>query len=212
MLRLSSSIDDCRCRSSRPAIGHPTEHKLWTIKTDALTLTYMPSGDGHFTPDNLSITLVVDGKAVTWHPGLDDPENLLGTTRTLDGALGSKTQRADRPGPCFALRLGAGRRLHAPALRLRRLPLPRGREEPVAVGHGAARRRKPGSMRLVLLRLRPRLPQSARRLRARGRPHSAAAALRLRRVVVALLGLQRPGTRRAGARVSTRTIRRSTCS
>ena len=63
-----------------------------TIRTDALTLTYAPTGDGHFTADDLSITLTVDGKQVTWHPGMPNPENLLGTTRTLDGAYGSNTR------------------------------------------------------------------------------------------------------------------------
>ena len=63
-----------------------------TIKTSDLTLTYSPAGDGKFTAKNLSITLTVDGKPVTWHPGMADPENLEGTTRTLDGALGSKTK------------------------------------------------------------------------------------------------------------------------
>ncbi len=29
---------------------------------DVLTLSYVPTGDGHFTADNLSITLTVDGK------------------------------------------------------------------------------------------------------------------------------------------------------
>ena len=63
-----------------------------TITTDALTLTYTPTGDGHFTPANLSIALSVNGKPVIWHPGMTDPANLQGTTRTLDGALGSKTR------------------------------------------------------------------------------------------------------------------------
>ena len=65
------------------------DHKL-TIKTSALTLKYDGTGgkEGQFTPDNLAIELAVDGKPVTWHPGLTDPENLQGTTRTLDGALG----------------------------------------------------------------------------------------------------------------------------
>ena len=64
-----------------------------TVRTSALTLIYTPTGDGHFTPDNLSITVKdVDGKQVTWHPGMPNPENLLGTTRTLDGAYGSKTR------------------------------------------------------------------------------------------------------------------------
>ena len=66
--------------------------KTLTIRTSALTLTYTLAGDGRFTADNLSIVLAVDEKLVAWHPGLEDPENLQGTTRTLDGALGSKTQ------------------------------------------------------------------------------------------------------------------------
>jgi alpha-glucosidase len=69
----------------------PNPPATLTIKTDALTLTYTPSPNGRFTPDNLSIKLTVDGKPVVWHPGLVDPDNLQGTTRTLDGALGSKT-------------------------------------------------------------------------------------------------------------------------
>jgi alpha-glucosidase (family GH31 glycosyl hydrolase) len=63
-----------------------------TLKTSALTLTYTPSADGRFTPEDLQIQLAVEGKPVTWHPEMDDPENLQGTTRTLDGALGGKTQ------------------------------------------------------------------------------------------------------------------------
>jgi hypothetical protein len=73
------------------------EHRL-TVKTDALTLTYSPSDDGQFTPENLAITLNVDGNPVTWHSGDKDPENLQGTTRTLDGALGSKTKEPIGPG------------------------------------------------------------------------------------------------------------------
>jgi alpha-glucosidase len=66
-----------------------------TIKTSALTLTYASGADGRFTQDNLSIELTAEltagGKPVVWHPGLADPGNLQGTTRTLDEALGSKT-------------------------------------------------------------------------------------------------------------------------
>jgi alpha-glucosidase (family GH31 glycosyl hydrolase) len=68
------------------------------LKTSALMVRYTPSGDGRFTAENLSIELTVDGKQVTWHPGLADPENLQGTTRTLDGALGSKTREPIEPG------------------------------------------------------------------------------------------------------------------
>ncbi len=64
-----------------------------TLKTSALTLTYDgSSADGRFTPENLRIELTLDGKQVTWHPGVTDSENLQGTTRTLDGARGNKTR------------------------------------------------------------------------------------------------------------------------
>ena len=66
-------------------------HSL-TIQTSALTLTWNAQADGRFTPDDLSIRLTVAGHAVTWHPGMEDSRNLEGTTRTLDGALGSKTR------------------------------------------------------------------------------------------------------------------------
>ena len=73
--------------------GHVLE-----ISTAALMLTYTPGAQGRFTKDNLSIELTVDGKPVVWHPGSADAENLLGTTRTLDGALGSKTGAPIEPG------------------------------------------------------------------------------------------------------------------
>jgi hypothetical protein len=72
--------------------GGPANGGIHTLRTDALTLTYKPTGDGHFTANNLSITFTVDGRPVTWHPGLEDPENLQGTTRTLDTARGSRTE------------------------------------------------------------------------------------------------------------------------
>jgi len=73
-------------------------HSEVTLSTDALTLTYATRGDGHFTAENLSTELTVDGKNVVWHPGDKDPENLMGTTRTLDEARGSKTQQPMEPG------------------------------------------------------------------------------------------------------------------
>jgi alpha-glucosidase (family GH31 glycosyl hydrolase) len=78
------------------------DDQILVIKTSALTLTYhsvsTPGVDNRFTPDNLSISLIVDGKPVVWHPGLADPENLFGTTRTLDGARGSNTRESIEPG------------------------------------------------------------------------------------------------------------------
>ncbi|HEV2215591.1 MAG TPA: TIM-barrel domain-containing protein [Terracidiphilus sp.] len=74
-------------------IGMNASQQL-TLKTSALTLLYSPTGDGQFNANDLSITQTVEGKAVTWHPGMTNPENLQGTTRTLDGALGSRTKEA----------------------------------------------------------------------------------------------------------------------
>ena len=77
------------------------KHNL-TIKTSALVLTYnsitTTGADNRFTPENLKIELTVDGKPVVWHFGDKDPDNLQGTTRTLDGALGSKTREPIEPG------------------------------------------------------------------------------------------------------------------
>ncbi len=79
---------------SEAANGAPMNEpiKTLTIKTSALTLTYTPTKDGRFTPEDLTIELTVDGKPVIWHPGQADDQNLQGTTRTLDGALGEKTR------------------------------------------------------------------------------------------------------------------------
>ena len=81
----------------------PKFTKLWVtmgksselvLKTDSLLVEYRPtlSPDGSFTSQSLNVTLTVDGKPVTWHPGIVDQENLQGTTRTLDGARGDKTR------------------------------------------------------------------------------------------------------------------------
>ena len=52
------------------------------IKTAALTLEYR--GGGKFVRNNLSLSFKMGKKTVSWHPGMDDGGNLLGTTRTLD--------------------------------------------------------------------------------------------------------------------------------
>src|SRR5208283_4409246 len=70
-----------------------------SIDTGKLLLRYDGSkDDGKFTADDLSIALTVDGKPVTWHPGMPDTGNLMGATRTLDGALGDKTKEPIEPG------------------------------------------------------------------------------------------------------------------
>jgi alpha-glucosidase len=70
-----------------------------TIRTSALELKYISMwGDKGFDPHNLFIKITVDGKDVVWHPGDTDPDNLQGTTRTLDGARGDKTREPIEPG------------------------------------------------------------------------------------------------------------------
>ena len=71
-----------------------------TIKTDALTLWYTPgaSANGKFDEKSLQVGFALNGKEVTWHPGMPDTGNLQGTTRTLDGALGGKTKEPMDPG------------------------------------------------------------------------------------------------------------------
>ena len=56
-----------------------------TIRTSAVTLTYK---GGKFAEDNLSVSFKLNGKTVTWHPGLEATGNLMGTARTLDGCTG----------------------------------------------------------------------------------------------------------------------------
>ncbi len=62
-----------------------------TITTDALTLTYTKGAK--FDATTLRATFRLNGKQVLWNPDTKDTENLMGTTRTLDGADGSKPAR-----------------------------------------------------------------------------------------------------------------------
>lgn len=59
-----------------------------TITTPALTLTYLKNGK--FSDKNLKAVFTLNGREVVWTPSMENPQNLLGTTRTLDGADGSK--------------------------------------------------------------------------------------------------------------------------
>ncbi|MDE6040999.1 MAG: DUF4968 domain-containing protein, partial [Muribaculaceae bacterium] len=54
-----------------------------TISTPKLTLNYVKS-KGPFTAENLTITSGPGMKAFSWHPGMEQKENLMGTTETLD--------------------------------------------------------------------------------------------------------------------------------
>jgi len=81
-------------------ISSAGDRQTLTIETDALKLIYTPaaSGDGKFSADSLEIDFTLNGGPVVWHPGMPDTANLLGTTRTLDGAEGDKTKEPIGPG------------------------------------------------------------------------------------------------------------------
>ena len=74
------------------------------IKTESLTLNYVLTDSetveqSAFGPDNLHLMVKLgDGRQATWKPGQTDPDNLQGTTRTLDGAMGSQTKEPIEPG------------------------------------------------------------------------------------------------------------------
>lgn len=59
------------------------------ITTDHLKLTYNAEHGGPFDADNLRVQVNVNGKVVTWTPGMPDTGNLHGTVRTLDGVDGA---------------------------------------------------------------------------------------------------------------------------
>jgi alpha-glucosidase (family GH31 glycosyl hydrolase) len=87
-----------------PAFKSMRKGKTLIIETTALRLRYTPQGNGNsrFDPTNLAITLTdfhaSDAATITWHPGLPDTGNLQGTTRTLDGVQGDKTNEPIEPG------------------------------------------------------------------------------------------------------------------
>lgn len=65
------------------------EETGWTIlETRKLVLRYKKGG-GQLGADNLQVIFDINGKSVTWHPGIEDKGNLGGTIRTLDGVKGS---------------------------------------------------------------------------------------------------------------------------
>lgn len=74
-----------------PEFTHSIDNGWLTIKTAELTLRWRigQGSSGAFSPDNLSIRFRLNDREVTWHPGMDNPGNLRGTTRTLDGVSGS---------------------------------------------------------------------------------------------------------------------------
>ena len=126
--------------------------KTIAIKTSALTLNYSPSGDGKFTAEQ------------SLHPTYGRRQTRHMASRSIRSRKPARhyahprrrprfqDEGAHRTGPRLSFWMGTRRRLHSPTLRLRRLSLPRGRKESVALGHRTPRRRPPGP---VFLRVRP---------------------------------------------------------
>jgi alpha-glucosidase len=55
------------------------------LRTAALTLKYRNDGAAP-SKKNLAVSFSLDGRKVAWFPGKQDPQNLRGTARTLDGS------------------------------------------------------------------------------------------------------------------------------
>jgi alpha-glucosidase (family GH31 glycosyl hydrolase) len=82
-----------------PRFERELKNGTLVIRTGELVLRYSPAGsDGRFTQENLSIELSLNGRQVSWHPGMADTGNLLGTARTLDDTRGLLTPIAMEPG------------------------------------------------------------------------------------------------------------------
>lgn len=69
-----------------------------TLTTEKLTLKYKQK-TGKFSKENLEISFLLNGKKEVWHPGDIDQQNLLGTTRTLDGYNGNRQGWSKLPLP-----------------------------------------------------------------------------------------------------------------
>ncbi|HEU5402182.1 MAG TPA: TIM-barrel domain-containing protein [Terriglobales bacterium] len=73
-----------------PAFQTKKDRGWLVLRTEKLELRYREKS-GKFGEKNLSVAFDLDGKRVSWHPGMEDAGNLKGTTRTLDGVRGSDT-------------------------------------------------------------------------------------------------------------------------
>jgi alpha-glucosidase len=71
-----------------PKFTHEEKDGWLLIDTGKLTLRYK-LGSGAFASENLAAEFNLNGKLVKWAPGMPNPGNLGGTTRTLDGAYGA---------------------------------------------------------------------------------------------------------------------------
>ena len=80
-----------------PSFTTREENGFLYIETEALTLRYKIGSTinpAMKSPNNLCVTLQLNGRDVIWYPGKDDALNLKGTKRTLDTGSGDN-QRPD---------------------------------------------------------------------------------------------------------------------
>lgn len=75
-----------------PSFRSKASDKGVSIVTDALKLSYR-NDNRPFDAKNLKVSFKLNGRNVDWTPGMDDPQNLMGTTRTLDRCDGKKLGR-----------------------------------------------------------------------------------------------------------------------
>ena len=74
-----------------PPVRHTRKESGKTLRltTDGFVLDYRDNGRP-FSAANLKVSFVLNGRRVTWKPGLKDKQNLGATLRTLDQTKGSK--------------------------------------------------------------------------------------------------------------------------
>lgn len=71
-----------------PSFQTRTEGAWLVIQTKELMVRYKKAS-GEFNENNLEIQFELNGRKISWHPGMPDTANLRGTVRTLDGVEGS---------------------------------------------------------------------------------------------------------------------------
>jgi alpha-glucosidase (family GH31 glycosyl hydrolase) len=86
----SASLTFVNRKMPVPAFTCSLEKGWHILRTDWLELAYKEGG-GRFNGKNTRITLTALEPKTVWHPGLDDNQNLKGTTRTLDETEGAET-------------------------------------------------------------------------------------------------------------------------
>ena len=92
-----------------PHFTKSEDNEFLYINTDKLKLKYRKGTNPYFEPNppgNLTITMELNGRPVTWFPGQGDGKNLKGTCRTM---LWRRLPLATGERPCIPLGVGCNR-------------------------------------------------------------------------------------------------------